>query len=206
MTDAGSPNGRYPSRPNNHTVVAIVEDKPGVLMRVASLFRRRGFNITSLTVGPTEAAGLSRMTIVVDGESAPVEQVEKQLYKLIDVIKVSNLSHEDMIARELALLKVRANNVNRHEILDIAQVFRADVVDIATNSIILQVVGDEDKIDGLIKMCEPYGIRELSRTGRMAMVRGAKSTTVHEPEPERIAKIHATQGRRVEGELPFSSD
>ena len=206
MTNAGSLNGRHAARPNNHTVVAIVEDKPGVLMRVASLFRRRGFNIESLTVGPTEAPGLSRMTIVVDGESAPVEQVEKQLYKLIDVIKVSNLSHEDMIARELALLKVRANNVNRHEILDIANVFRADIVDIATNSIILQVVGDEDKVDGLIKMCEPYGIRELSRTGRMAMVRGAKSTTVHEPEPERIAKIHATQGRRVEGELPFSSD
>jgi acetolactate synthase-1/3 small subunit len=206
MSDGISPNGRHYARANNHTVVAIVEDKPGVLMRVSSLFRRRGFNIASLTVGPTEAPGLSRMTIVVDGESTPVEQVEKQLYKLIDVVKVSDLSHEEMIARELALIKVRANNVNRHEILDIAGVFRADVVDIATNSIILQVVGDEDKIDGLIKMCEPYGIRELSRTGRMAMVRGAKSTTVHEPEPERIAKIHATQGRRVEGELPFSSD
>ena len=189
-----------------HTVVAIVEDKPGVLMRVASLFRRRGFNIESLTVGYSESPGLSRMTIVVDGASAPVEQVEKQLYKLIDVVKVTDLSNEDMVARELAMLKVRCNNVNRHELLDIANVFRADVVDIATNSIILQVVGDEDKNDGLVKMCEPYGIRELSRTGRIAMVRGAKTTTVHEPEPEKIAKIHATQGRRVEGELPFSSD
>ena len=189
-----------------HTVVAIVEDKPGVLMRVASLFRRRGFNIESLTVGYSESPGLSRMTIVVDGASAPVEQVEKQLYKLIDVVKGTDLSNEDMVARELAMLKVRCNNVNRHELLDIANVFRADVVDIATNSIILQVVGDEDKIDGLVKMCEPYGIRELSRTGRIAMVRGAKTTTVHEPEPEKIAKIHATQGRRVEGELPFSSD
>jgi acetolactate synthase-1/3 small subunit len=189
-----------------HTVVAIVEDKPGVLMRVASLFRRRGFNIESLTVGYSESPGLSRMTIVVDGASAPVEQVEKQLYKLIDVVKVTDLSNEDMVARELAMLKVRCNNVNRHELLDIASVFRADVVDIATNSIILQVVGDEDKIDGLVKMCEPYGIRELSRTGRIAMVRGAKTTTVHEPEPEKIAKFHATQGRRVEGELPFSSD
>lgn len=189
-----------------HTVVAIVEDKPGVLMRVASLFRRRGFNIESLTVGYSEAPGLSRMTIVVDGASAPVEQVEKQLYKLIDVVKVTDLSNEDMVARELAMLKVRCNNVNRHELLDIANVFRADVVDIATNSIILQVVGDEDKIDGLVKMCEPYGIRELSRTGRIAMVRGPKTTTVHEPEPEKIAKFHATQGRRVEGELPFSSD
>jgi acetolactate synthase-1/3 small subunit len=194
------------TRHAQHTVVAIVEDKPGVLMRVASLFRRRGFNIESLTVGYSEAPGLSRMTIVVDGASAPVEQVEKQLYKLIDVVKVTDLSHEDMVARELAMLKVRCNNVNRHELLDIANVFRADVVDIATNSIILQVVGDEDKIDGLVKMCEPYGIRELSRTGRIAMVRGAKTTTVHEPEPEKIAKFHATQGRRVEGELPFSSD
>lgn len=200
-------NGSRSAKPYQHTVVAIVEDKPGVLMRVSSLFRRRGFNIESLTVGPTEEAGLSRMTIVVDGESAPVEQVEKQLYKLIDVVKVSDLSHEDVVARELALIKVRCNNVNRHELLDIAQVFRADVVDLSTNSIILQVVGDDDKVDGLIQMCQPYGIRELSRTGRMAMVRGTKTTTVHEQEPEKIARIHASQGRRVEGvDLPFSSD
>lgn len=206
MSTATTSNG-YRPRPSNHTVVAIVEDKPGVLMRVSSLFRRRGFNIESLTVGHSEAPGLSRMTIVLDGESAPIEQVEKQLYKLIDVVKVSDLSNEDMVARELCMLKVRCNNVNRHELLDIAQVFRADVVDLATNSIILQVVGDEDKIDGLVKMCEPYGIRELTRTGRVAMVRGTKTTTVHEPEPEKIAKIHASQGRRVEGvELPFSSD
>jgi acetolactate synthase I/III small subunit len=197
----------YRPRPNNHTVVAIVEDKPGVLMRVSSLFRRRGFNIDSLTVGRSEEKGLSRMTIVVDGESAPIEQVEKQLYKLIDVVKVSDLSHEDMVARELALIKVRANNVNRHELLDIANVFRADVIDMATNTLIFQVVGDEDKIDGLIKMLEPYGIRELSRTGRVAMVRGAKTTTVHERESEKVAEIHSRAGRRVEGvELPFSSD
>ena len=197
------------SRPHHtvHTVVAIVENRPGVLMRVSSLFRRRGFNIESLTVGRSEEEGLSRMTIVVDGESAPVEQVEKQLYKLIDVVKVSDLSHEEMVARELAMIKVRCNNVNRHELLDIANVFRADVIDIATNSLILQVVGDEDKIDGLIKMCEPYGIRELSRTGRVAMVRGTKTTTVHEREPEKIARIHEKAGRRVDTiDLPFSSD
>jgi acetolactate synthase-1/3 small subunit len=199
-------NGSRP-RPRDHTVVAIVEDKPGVLNRVSSLFRRRGFNIESLAVGPTEAPGLSRMTIVVDGESAPVEQVEKQLYKLIDVVKVSDVSAEDTVMRELALIKVRCNNLNRHEILDIAQVFRADVVDLATNSLILQVVGDQDKLSGLVKMLEPYGIRELSRTGRIAMVRGTKTTTVHEPEPERIAKYHATVGRRPEGiDLPFTSD
>jgi acetolactate synthase I/III small subunit len=201
-----SVNGAYKDRAGHHTVVAIVEDKPGVLMRVSSLFRRRGFNIESLTVGHSEAEGLSRMTIVVDGKSAPIDQVEKQLYKLIDVVKVSDLSHEDMVARELAMIKVRCNNLNRHELLDIANVFRADVVDIATNSIILQVVGDEDKIDGLVKMCEPYGIREMTRTGRVAMVRGTKTTTVHEQEPERIRQFHASQGRRVEGDLPFSSD
>ncbi len=122
------------------------------------------------------------------------------------MVKVSDLSHEDLIARELALIKVRGNNLNRHELLEIANVFRADVVDIATNSITLQVVGDEDKINGLIKMCQPYGIRELSRTGRIAMVRGTKTTTVHDAEPEKIAKFHASQGRRVEGDLPFSSD
>ena len=199
-------NGYRPHHLSHH-VVAIVEDKPGVLMRVSSLFRRRGFNIESLTVGPTEEKGLSRITIVVDGESAPVEQVEKQLYKLIDVIKVSDLSSEDMVARELALIKVRANNLNRHEILEIASVFRADIVDMATGSVIIQVVGDEAKIDGLVKMLEPYGIRELSRTGRVAMVRGTKTTTVHEREPEQIARVHASQGRRVDDmELPFSSD
>lgn len=195
-------------RPNSHTVVAIVEDKPGVLMRVSSLFRRRGFNIESLTVGHSEEKGLSRITLVVNAQGAPIEQVEKQLYKLIDVVKVSDLSDEPIVARELAMIKVRANNLNRHELLDIANVFRADVVDIATNSIILQVVGDEEKVDGLIKMCEPYGIRELSRTGRIAMVRGAKTTTVHEKEPPRIASLHAQAGRRPadEAELPFSSD
>lgn len=202
----GSSNAHRP-KAGNHTVVAIVEDKPGVLMRVSSLFRRRGFNIDSLSVGRSEEKGLSRMTIVLDGEGAPVEQVEKQLYKLIDVVKVTDLTNEDMLARELALIKVRCNNVNRHELLDIATVFRADVIDIASSSITLQVVGDEDKIEGLIKMLEPYGIRELCRTGRVAMVRGAKTTTVHEREPEKIAQIHGRAGRRVEGvDLPFSSD
>src|SRR5688572_17331716 len=144
-----SVNGARPRpRPRHHTIVAIVEDKPGVLMRIASLFRRRGFNIESLTVGHSESEGLSRLTLVIDGEGAPVEQVEKQFYKLIDVVKVTDLTEEDLVARELVLIKVRCNNVNRHEILDIARVFRADIVDMATNSVILQAVGDTDKIDG----------------------------------------------------------
>jgi acetolactate synthase-1/3 small subunit len=189
-----------------HTLAVLVENKPGVLTRVAGLFARRGFNIDSLVVGESEDPRLSRMTITIDGAEHPIDQVTKQLHKLINVVKIRDLDPDHTVARELALIKVRANNVNRHELLDIANVFRADVVDIATNSIMLQVVGDEDKVDGLIKMCEPYGIRELTRTGRVAMVRGTKTTTVHEAEPEKIARIHASQGRRVEGELPFASD
>lgn len=193
--------------PKHHTVVAIVEDKPGVLQRMAGLFRRRGFNIESLTVGHSEFEGLSRVTLVVDGASVSVEQVEKQLYKLIDVVKVTDLSNEAVVEREMALVKVRCNNVNRHELLDIANVFRADVVDLAATSIILQIVGDPDKIDGLVAMCEPYGVRELSRTGRIALVRGSKTTTVHEAVPEQVRRVHSSQGRREEGkELPFSSD
>ncbi len=191
----------------HHTVVAIVEDKPGVLQRMAGLFRRRGFNIESLTVGRSEAEGLSRVTLVVDGASATVEQVEKQLYKLIDVVKVTDLSNEEIVDRELALVKVRCNNVNRHELLDIANVFRADVVDLAASSIILQNVGDPEKIDRLVAMCEPYGLRELSRTGRIALVLGSKTTTVHEVVPEQVRRVHSSQGRRDEGRhLPFSSD
>lgn len=194
-------------KPQLHTVVAIVEDKPGVLQRMAGLFRRRGFNIESLTVGQCESEGLSRVTLVVDGASATIEQVEKQLYKLIDVVKVSDLSNEATVERELALVKVRCNNLNRHELLDIAAVFRADVVDMGSNAIILQVVGDSEKIDGFVAMCEPYGIRELSRTGRIALVRGSKTTTVHEEVPEHVQLVHSSQGRRDEGrELPFSSD
>ncbi len=199
--------GANGTRPRRHTVVAIVEDKPGVLQRVAGLFRRRGFNIESLAVGHSEFAGLSRMTIIVDGAGAPVEQVQKQLYKLVDVVKVNDLTGDDAVERELALIKVRCNNVNRHELLEIAGVFRADVVDMATGSLVLQAVGDADKINGLVRMCEPYGIRELSRTGVIAMTRGQKTTTVHESEPEAIARVHQSQGRRVESaELPFSSD
>ena len=187
-------------------MVAIVEDKPGVLMRVSSLFRRRGFNIESLTVGHSESDGLSRMTIVVDGESAPIEQVEKQLYKLIDVVKVTRpFATKTWSRASWRMIKVRCNNVNRHELLDIANVFRADVVDIATNSIILQVVGDEDKIDGLIKMCEPYGIREITRTGRIAMVRGHED---HDGPRARAGEDRADprqrRGGASKGDLPFS--
>lgn len=191
-----------------HIVVAIVEDKPGVLQRVAGLFRRRGFNIESLAVGHSESEGLSRITLVVDGASAPVEQVVKQLYKLIDVVKVSDLTDEAIVSRELVLVKIRCTSENRQQIIEIANLFRANIIDIATSSLILQITGDQEKIDALLDLCKPYGIRELTRTGTVSMVRGNRTTTVKEAEPDEIAKVHQSQGRRVSDsqELPFSSD
>ena len=200
-----SMNGNSPAQ---HIVVAIVEDKPGVLQSVAGLFRRRGFNIESLAVGHSESEGLSRITLVVDGASAPVEQVVKQLYKLIDVVKVSDLTDEAMVSRELVLMKIRCTSENRHEIIEIANLFRANIVDIATSSLILQITGDQEKIDALLDLCKPYGIRELTRTGTVSMVRGNRTTTVKEIESDEITKVHQSQGRRVSDsqELPFSSD
>ncbi len=201
--------GRNGARPRQtlHTVVALVEDRPGVLNRVASLFRRRGFNIESLAVGPTETPGISRMTIVVDGAKTVVEQVEKQLYKLIDVVKVADITHEPIVSRELALVKVRCNQRTRTEVIQIAQVFRADVLDIADSSIIVQLTGDEEKIDAFLQVAKPYGVREVVRTGRVALTRGVTGTTVDElEEPEEIREFHAREGRRPKGALPHTSD
>ena len=188
-----------------HTVVALVEDHPGVLNRVASLFRRRGFNIESLAVGPTEEDGISRMTIVVDGATTQVEQVEKQLYKLIDVIKVSDITHDGIVARELALIKVRCNNLNRGEIIQIAEIFRAQILDAAETTLVLQAVGDEDEIERLLRLLRPYGIREIARTGRIALARGIGSTTV-EKEPAEVHQFHVRAGRMPQKALPYVSD
>ncbi|OZB96318.1 acetolactate synthase small subunit [Paenibacillus sp. XY044] len=155
-----------------HTIAVLVNDQPGVLQRVSGLFGRRGFNIESITVGQSEEAGLSRMVIVTIGDDMTLEQIEKQLYKLIDVIKVINLSSKPMVARELALIKVSAEPAERPEILGVVETFRASVVDIGTSSIMVQVVGDSSKIDAMIELLKPYGIRELSRTGVTAMIRG----------------------------------
>lgn len=187
-----------------HTVVALVEDRPGVLNRVASLFRRRGFNIESLAVGPTEEAGLSRMTIVVDGATTVVEQVEKQLYKLIDVVKVADITHKGVVARELCLLKVRCPNGKRAEVLQLASVFNARVADVADTSVILEIVGEEDHVDNVIRTMRPYGIVELARTGRVAMVRGASGVRP-DPTSENFAE-HSRLGRRPTGALPYVSD
>jgi acetolactate synthase-1/3 small subunit len=188
-----------------HTLVALVEDHPGVLNRVASLFRRRGFNIDSITVGSTETEGISRMTLVVDGATTQVEQVEKQLYKLIDVVKVSDITHEGIVARELALIKVRCNNLNRHEIVELAQIFHAEIVDVTDTTLIVQAVSEEEQLESLIRVLRPYGIREIVRTGRVALTRGVSSTSV-EIEPADVRQFHQREGRMPARALPYVSD
>ena len=161
-----------PSNGHLHTITALVEDKPGVLTRVASLFRRRGFNITSLAVGHSELQGLSRMTFVVDGDQYTVDQATKQLDKLIDVVRVSDISEQEMVARELALIKVKSTPETRGEIIEMVHLFRASIVDVGARSLVVEITGEEDKIHALINLLEPFGILEMMRTGRVAMVRG----------------------------------
>ena len=160
---------------NNHKriITALVEDKPGVLNRVSSMFRRRGFNIYSLAVGRSELPELSRMTFVVDGNDAIVEQVTKHLNKLIDVIKVSDISDEKVVNRELALIRVNASTSNRSEIIQIVDIFRAKIIDVGSDSLIIEVTGDESKIDSLQKLLSNFGITEIMRTGTIAMTRGS---------------------------------
>ena len=157
----------------SHTIAALVLDRPGVLNRVASLFRRRGFNISSLAVGKSEQPNLSRMTFVVEGDEDTVEQVTKQLNKLIDIVKVSELDEDDVVARELALIKVHATPSTRSEIIQLVDIFRANIVDVGSHSLIIETTGEEDKIDALYNLLRPFGIRELMRTGRIAMSRGS---------------------------------
>ena len=157
---------------HQHTIVALVEDKPGVLNRIASKWRQRGFNIESLAVGHSELPGMSRMTFTVDGATHDVEQVTKQLYKIIEVVKISDITGTDVVARELALIKVAATTQTRSGILEIVSVFRANVIDVSPDSLIIEASGTEDKIDALFEMLRPYGIKELVRTGRIAMSRG----------------------------------
>lgn len=158
--------------PTKHTLVALVEDKPGVLNRVASLFRRRGFNIESIAVGSTEEAKVSRMTIVVDGATTTVEQVRKQLEKIIEVIKVADITQDQMVARELALIKVKASAQTRSEIIQIVDIFRGNIVDVSSDSVVIEITGDEDKIGSLLDLLKSFGVKEIARTGRLAMVRG----------------------------------
>ena len=159
----------------DRTLVAWVEDKPGVLNRVASLFRRRAFNIESLTVGHTEEPGVSRMTIVVDGERTDTEKVVQNLYKLVNVIKVKDVTEQPAVIRDLALIKVEARNGNRAEVMQIVETFRARVVDVGLDALTVEVTGTEDKIDGLFEVLQPFGVEEMVRTGRVAMTRGSNN-------------------------------
>jgi acetolactate synthase I/III small subunit len=155
-----------------HIVIANVENKPGVLNRVASLFRRRNFNIESLNVGRTENPGVSRMTIVIDHEDLDTRKVEANLYKLVNVLDVQDVTNQPAVIRDLALIKVAANPDQRTEIANLANIFRANIVDVAPDSVIVEITGTEDKIEGLVELLRPIGITELVRTGRVAMMRG----------------------------------
>ena len=157
---------------NYHTITALVEDKPGVLARVAGLFRRRGFNIASLAVGQSEQPGLSRMVFVVDGDQYTVDQATKQLDKLIEIVRVSDITHEEIVSRELAMIKVRTTSSTRAEIIEVVELFRANVVDVGSQTLVIEVTGEEEKINALINLLEPFAILEMMRTGRVAMVRG----------------------------------
>ncbi len=155
-----------------HILVALVEDKPGVLNRMASLFRRRGFNIESIAVGHSETPNLSRMTFVVNGAAAMVEQVRKQLDKVVETVKVSDITGDNVITRELAFIKVKANSANRSEIIQIVDIFRANIVDVSPDSVIIEATGDEDKINSLFNLLRGFGTKEIARTGLIAMTRG----------------------------------
>lgn len=160
----------------SHTLSVLVENRAGVLSRVAGMFSRRGFNIESLAVGTCEEPGMSRITIVVNGDDAVVEQVMKQTNKIIDVIKVSDLTVHESVERELALIKVAAETgAARAEVMQIANIFRAQIVDVGTRTLVLQVAGDTDKIEALEKLLRQYGIKELVRTGKVALLRGSKT-------------------------------
>jgi acetolactate synthase-1/3 small subunit len=156
-----------------HTISVIVENKPGVLSRVSGLFSRRGYNIESLAVGTTEDPSRSRMTIVVEGDEQDLEQITKQLYKLIDTLKVFDLPPDKTVDRELVLFKVTANEKNRQEITQIVDIFRGKVVDVAETSMIIEVTGDEGKVKGAEKLLAKFGIKELVRTGKIAVQRGS---------------------------------
>lgn len=186
------------SRSHHRTIVALVEDKPGVLNKIASKWRQRGFNIESLAVGHSEQPGLSRMTFTVDGATHDVEQVTKQLYKVIEVVKITDITGDDVVARELALIRVASSAQTRGAIMEVAEIFRANIIDVGADSLILQVTGDEEKIDALYELLQPFGIKELVRTGRIAMSRGGTAGG-HDDEHRRYRS--AGEGKAQVGSL-----
>ena len=170
---------------STHTISVLVEDKPGVLARISGLFSRRGFNIDSLAVGPTEDPGRSRMTIVVDCAEMPLEQVTKQLNKLVHVLKIVELEPARSVERELVLVKVKADPAVRYQIVELAEMFRAKIVDVAPEALTIEASGSPDKVAAMLELLDPYGIRELVRTGRIALSRGAKGIA---DKPLRVAR------------------
>ena len=168
---------------SNHTLSVLVENQPGVLARIAGLFSRRGFNIESLAVGPTEHSEVSRMTIVVNVEDSPLEQVTKQLNKLVEVIKIVELDRDASVHRELVMVKVAATAETRGQVLDVVQLFRASVVDVASDAVTVQVIGNSGKIADLLRVLEPFGVRELVQSGMVAIGRGSRSISERSLRP-----------------------
>ena len=160
-----------------HTLSVLVEDKPGVLARVAALFSRRGFNIQSLAVGPTDQKDMSRMTIVVTAEETPLEQITKQLNKLINVIKIVEQDDDNMVARHLALIKVRADSGSRSQVIEAVTLFRAKIIDVSIESLTIEATGTQEKLEALLRVLEPYGIRETVQSGVVALSRGPRGIT-----------------------------
>jgi acetolactate synthase I/III small subunit len=188
-----------PSRAQHHTIVALVEDKPGVLNRIASKWRQRGFNIESLAVGHSEIAGLSRMTFTVDGATHDVDQVTKQLFKVIEVVEITDITGEDVVARELALIRVDSSSETRGAIIEIVDMFRARIIDVAFESLIIEVTGDEEKIEAMYELLLPFGVKELMRTGRIAMSRGGAGQHVDDGSHRRYRS--AGEGKAQVGSL-----
>jgi acetolactate synthase-1/3 small subunit len=174
-----------------HTFVVYVDDLPGVLNRIASLFRRRAFNIESLTVGHTELPGVSRMTIVSRINEGAAHRVEANIYKLVNVLAVQDVTHDSTVARSLALIKVQAREESRHRLMEIIRVFRARVVDLAPESLVIESTGAEERIEALVEMLRPFGILEMARTGRLAMTRGAERSAREVLSPEAGAEPRA---------------
>ena len=179
---------------SRHTLSVLVENKPGVLARIAGLFSRRGFNIDSLAVGPTEHPEVSRMTIVVNVEDSPLEQVTKQLNKLVEVLKIVELDGAASVSRELLLVKVKADATTRGHVLEVVQLFKAKVVDVATDAITVQVVGNQDKLEDFLRIVEPFGVRELVQSGMVAIGRGGRSISERTLRPVTVPVPPAAAG------------
>ena len=160
---------------SRHTLSVLVEDQPGVLARISALFSRRGFNIESLAVGPTEVPGISRITIVVNVDQLPLEQVTKQLNKLVNVLKIVELDSDSAVHRELLLVKVKADVESRSHVIETVQLFRAKVVDVATDTVTIEATGSRDKLEAFLRVLEPFGIKELVQSGIVAVGRGSRS-------------------------------